>query len=83
MTFPKMRSPKVPAASNGRPYEGHSAGVERWMRGCNDGVVLVEAGKHLMLLKFRVLGRLSTVVLGALDSVIWIVELESLRRLSC
>lgn len=47
---------------------------------CNGVTVLAEAGKHMMLLTFRALARLSTVVLGALDPVVGIVELESLRR---
>lgn len=34
----------------------------------------------MTLLEFRVLGRLSTSVLGALDSVVGIAELESLKK---
>ena len=50
----------------------------------NSGVtVLVKAGKHLTLLYFRVLDRLFTAVLGALNPVVVIVELDSLMRLSC
>lgn len=37
----------------------------------------------MTLLEFRVLGRLSTSVLGALDSVVGIAELESLKGPSC
>lgn len=38
---------------------------------CSGATVLVEVGKHLILLLFRVPGRLSTAVVGALRSKIW------------
>lgn len=46
-------------------------------------IVLLEAGKHLVLLKFRVLGRLYSVVPEALSVGDAMAELGSSRRLSC